>query len=132
MSPIRPISGVATDALRRYEVSTQLTEFSEVCSACWIPGSAGATSDCSSAYDTPPRARTASVMPGCWRSSPSAKQSVVAERRPAGSDRPVPEDGEQDRQEQQQEQELRDEDPTAERQQQNDQSKEEQHSVVLL
>ena len=34
MSPSRPISGVATDALKRYEVNTQLTEFSDVCSAC--------------------------------------------------------------------------------------------------
>ena len=58
MSPSRPISGVATDALSRYEVSTQLTEFSDVCSACWMSGSAGATSDCRSAYDTPASAST--------------------------------------------------------------------------
>ena len=61
MSPSRPISGVAIDALSRYAVSTQLTEFSEVCSACWISGSAGATSDCSSAYEMPAIARRAKV-----------------------------------------------------------------------
>ncbi len=49
MSPSRPIRGVAIEALRRYAVSTQLTEFSEVCRACWISGRAGATSDCSRA-----------------------------------------------------------------------------------
>jgi hypothetical protein len=49
MSPRRPISGVAIDALSRYAVSTQLTPLTEVRSACWMSGSAGATSDCSSA-----------------------------------------------------------------------------------
>ena len=63
MSPSRPMSGVAIDALRRYAVSTQLTEFSDVCSACWISGSAGATSDCSSAYEMPAIARSANVTP---------------------------------------------------------------------
>ena len=62
MSPSRPIRGVATDALRRYDVNTQLTEFSEVCNACWISGRAGATSDCSSAYETPATASSAKVM----------------------------------------------------------------------
>ena len=52
MSPSRPISGVAIDALSRYAVSTQLTELTDVCSECWMSGSAGATSDWSSAYDT--------------------------------------------------------------------------------
>ena len=65
MSPSRPISGVATEALKRYDVSTQLTELSDVCNACWISGSAGATRDCNNAYDTPPRARTAKVTLGC-------------------------------------------------------------------
>ena len=63
MSPSRPMSGVAMDALRRYAVSTQLTEFSEVCSACWISGRAGATSDCSSAYEMPAIASRAKVTP---------------------------------------------------------------------
>lgn len=49
MSPSRPINGVATDALSRYAVSTQLAELTDVCSECWMSGSAGATSDCSSA-----------------------------------------------------------------------------------
>ena len=49
MSPSRPISGVAIDALSRYAVSTQLTELTEVCSSRWKSGIAGATSDCSSA-----------------------------------------------------------------------------------
>jgi hypothetical protein len=45
MSPRRPISGVATDALSRYAVSTQLAELTDVWRACWMSGSAGATSD---------------------------------------------------------------------------------------
>jgi hypothetical protein len=61
MSPRRPISGVAIDALRRYAVSTQLTEFTDVCSACWMSGRAGATSDWSSAYETAANASSAKV-----------------------------------------------------------------------
>src|SRR5258706_10736065 len=68
MPPSRPISGVVTDALRRYAVKIQLTAFSDVCSACWMSGSAGATSDCSSAYELPPSASTRNVRLGCWRS----------------------------------------------------------------
>ena len=49
MSPRRPISGVAIDALNRYAVNTQLTPVTEVCRSRWMSGSAGATSDCSSA-----------------------------------------------------------------------------------
>ena len=63
MSPSRPITGVAIEALRRYAVSIQLTEFSEVCSACWSSGSAGATSDCSRAYEIPATASRANVTP---------------------------------------------------------------------
>jgi hypothetical protein len=48
-------------------VRTQLTPSSEVWSACWISGSAGATSDWRSEYETPPSASTANVMPGCCR-----------------------------------------------------------------
>jgi hypothetical protein len=81
MSPRRPISGVATEALRRYAVKIQLTEFSEVCSACWMSGSAGATSDCSSAYEMPPSARTAKVRLGCSRSVSAVMRGKVAGRR---------------------------------------------------
>jgi hypothetical protein len=51
------------EALRRYAVSTQLTEFSDVCRACWSSGRAGATSDCSRAYEIPAVARSANVIP---------------------------------------------------------------------
>ena len=61
MSPSRPINGVAIDALSRYAVSTQLTEFTDVCNACWMSGSAGATSYCSSAYEIPASASSANV-----------------------------------------------------------------------
>jgi hypothetical protein len=61
MSPSRPIAGVAIEALSRYAVRTQLTASTEVCRACWMSGSAGATSDCSSAYDTPASASSANV-----------------------------------------------------------------------
>ncbi len=63
MSPSRPIRGVAMEALRRYAVSTQLTEFSDVCRACWSSGRAGATSDWSRAYEMPAVARSANVIP---------------------------------------------------------------------
>ena len=86
MSPSRPISGVATDALSRYAVRIQLTEFSEVCSACWMSGSAGATSDCSSAYEIPPSARTTKVRLGCWRSVSAVMRSKVAGSRQLPSD----------------------------------------------
>src|SRR6185437_3665870 len=42
-----------------------------------MSGSAGATSDCRSAYETPPSASTANVSPGCWRSS--SRLEVVPE-----------------------------------------------------
>ena len=61
MSPRRPINGVAIDALSRYAVSTQLTELTDVWRACWISGSAGATSDCSNAYAIPDAASSANV-----------------------------------------------------------------------
>ncbi len=43
-------------------MSTQLTEFTEVWSACWRSGSAGATSDWSSAYEIEAPASNANVM----------------------------------------------------------------------
>jgi hypothetical protein len=49
MSPIRPMIGVAMDADRRYAVTTQVTASCEVWTLCWIVGSAGMTSDWSSA-----------------------------------------------------------------------------------
>ena len=49
MSPSRPTIGVVTEALSRKAVSTQPTDPSDVPSASWICGSAGTTSDCSSA-----------------------------------------------------------------------------------
>ena len=61
MSPSRPISGVATAALMRYPVSTQLTEFTDVCKVCWMSASAGTTSDCSSAYAIAGSASSANV-----------------------------------------------------------------------
>jgi hypothetical protein len=38
--------GVATEALKRYAVSTQPTALSDVCREFWISGSAGTTNDC--------------------------------------------------------------------------------------
>ena len=61
MSPSRPISGAA-DALRRYAVNNQLTEFSVVCSACRMSGRAGATSDCSSEAEQG-RRQTPTLLP---------------------------------------------------------------------
>ena len=46
MSPRRPSTGVATEALMRYAVSTQATVDWLVCSALPISGSAGSTIDC--------------------------------------------------------------------------------------
>jgi hypothetical protein len=56
-----PDQGVAIEALSRYAVSTQLTESTEACSACWMSGSAGATRDCSSAYEIAASASSAKV-----------------------------------------------------------------------
>jgi hypothetical protein len=56
--------GVATEALRRYAVSTQPTALSVVFRDCWICGSAGTTSDCRSAYEMPPRESTVRMMRG--------------------------------------------------------------------
>jgi len=67
MSPRRPISGVAIDALSRYAVRTQLTESTDVPSACWMSGSAGATSDWTSAYPTPATASSVNVTRMCVR-----------------------------------------------------------------
>ena len=61
MSPRRPMIGVATDALRRYAVSIQLTAVSDVCSDRRMSGSAGSTSDCIKAYDIPAATSTANV-----------------------------------------------------------------------
>ena len=47
MSPSRPSTGVATEALMRYAVSTHATVDWLVCSARPISGSAGSTIDCS-------------------------------------------------------------------------------------
>ena len=55
MSPSRPRIGVATDALSRNAVSTQVTAVVDVPRSVWISRSAGATSDC----DTARRARRA-------------------------------------------------------------------------
>jgi len=46
-------------------VSTQLTAFTDVCNACWMSGSAGATSDWSSAYVTPAAASSTNVTLWC-------------------------------------------------------------------
>ena len=48
MSPSRPSTGVATDALRRYAVKIHETVLCDVCSAACRVGSAGTTSDCRS------------------------------------------------------------------------------------
>jgi hypothetical protein len=64
MSPSLPMIGVATEALSRYAVSTQPTALWEVCSELWISARAGTTSDCRSAYEMPPRARTARMIRG--------------------------------------------------------------------
>jgi AcrR family transcriptional regulator len=68
MSPRRPKIGVHTDALIRYEVSSHVAVVSETLSCFWISGSAGATSDCSSAKAIPAVASTARVSMGFWRS----------------------------------------------------------------
>src|SRR3954451_538853 len=68
MSPSRPKIGVATDALIRYEVRIHVAVVSEMPRSFWISGSAGATSDCSSANASPAVASTASVSMGCCRS----------------------------------------------------------------
>ena len=49
MSPSRPAIGVTTDAASRYAVKTHATPEVEVCRSCWSTGSAGTTSDWSSA-----------------------------------------------------------------------------------
>ncbi len=64
MSPSRPMMGVVTEALKRKAVRTQPTELSLVCRDSWICGSAGTTSDCSSAYAIPPSERTARIVRG--------------------------------------------------------------------
>jgi hypothetical protein len=56
--------GVATEALNRYAVSTQPTELSDVWRELWICGRAGITKDCRSAYEMPPRERTARMIRG--------------------------------------------------------------------
>ena len=61
MSPSRPAIGVTTDALSRKAVSSQVTLVVDVCTARWISGRAGSTSDCSSEYDSAPSAITAKV-----------------------------------------------------------------------
>ena len=63
MSPSRPRIGVKIEALSRNAVSTHATAVGEVCRSRWISGSAGATSDCSSAYVAPLSARTPKVRP---------------------------------------------------------------------
>ena len=49
MSPRRPASGVATAAESRNAVKTHAAPVCVVCSRSWIVGSAGTTSDCTSA-----------------------------------------------------------------------------------
>ena len=49
MSPSRPTIGVKIAADNRYAVSTQVTEFCDVCRPFWMVGSTGMTRDCSSA-----------------------------------------------------------------------------------
>jgi hypothetical protein len=55
------MTGVAIEALSRYAVRTQLTPLTDVWRLRWMSGSAGATSDWSSAYDTPASASSANV-----------------------------------------------------------------------
>ena len=61
MSPSLPATGVKTDALRRYAVKIHATPAGVVWRSCWIVSSAGATSDCSSAYATAATASSANV-----------------------------------------------------------------------
>ena len=68
MSPSRPRTGVATEALMRYAVSTHATVDWLVFSAFPISGSAGSTIDCSRMYASAESDSTPSVSVGCWRS----------------------------------------------------------------
>ena len=72
MSPTRPAIGVAIDALSRYAVKIHAAAVGVAPRSRWITGSAGATSDCSSAYDAPADASVASSRKGrgwCVRAS---------------------------------------------------------------
>ena len=68
MSPSRPSTGVATEALMRYAVSTQATVDWLVLRAFPIAGSAGSTIDCSRMYESAESESTPSVSVGRWRS----------------------------------------------------------------
>ena len=61
MSPSRPRIGVATDALSRNAVRTQVTAVVEVPRSVWISRRAGATRDCDTARASPPSARKMNV-----------------------------------------------------------------------
>ena len=52
MSPSRPAIGVTTEAESRYALRIQAAPVVVVFRSSWIVSSAGATSDCSSAYET--------------------------------------------------------------------------------
>ncbi len=64
MSPSRPSTGVATEALMRYAVSTQATVDWLVLRAFPIAGSAGSTIDCSRMYESAESESTPSVSVG--------------------------------------------------------------------
>jgi len=61
---MRPINGVATEALNSQAVSTQVTVPEEVCRSCWIVGRTGVTSDCLSEKAAAAAARTAKAVRG--------------------------------------------------------------------
>ena len=61
MSPSRPAIGVTTEALRRYALRIHAAPAVVVRRSCWIAKSAGATSDCRSAYATAASASSVNV-----------------------------------------------------------------------
>lgn len=61
MSPSRPTTGVATDALRRYPVRIQAAPLVVVCRSSWIVRSAGTTRDWRSEYAKAATASSANV-----------------------------------------------------------------------
>ena len=63
LSPSLPRIGVSTDELSRNPVAIQVTQLADVWNSRWKNGSAGTTSVCMSANDTPATVSRPSVTP---------------------------------------------------------------------